>query len=103
VTKYIFKNTRNCTDSTACALDTQAKLELDFGIKLHADTETEDVTGHICIDHIDGDHKYKVFIYDTDGTHEGADLKDATIFTPNSRVKATVKTKPSLAQVEASV
>jgi len=103
MTKYVFRNIRSCTESKTCHADTKARLEADFGIKFGADTSTSDVAGHISINHKGGDHKYWVFIYDTDGIHEGATHgTDETVFTPSSRVKATLKTKPTLDQVKLS-
>ena len=103
MTKYIFKINRTCSESKTCHADTKAKLEADFGIKFGAELEADDVAGHISIKHKQGDHKYWVFIYDTDGIHEGATHgTDETVFTPSSRVKATLKTKPTLDQVRLS-
>jgi len=68
---------QTCTDGAVCSDIILAKLEAG-GLKLHAETEGENVDGYLLIHHKQNNHLVVVCIYDQ-GTHEyvsGEELHD---------------------------
>lgn len=91
-----------CTDSTKCSGIIIQKLEALLGGKIHVESETEKAEGHISISHEQGNHKIWVFLYDTDGEHEG-ETGGTTVMTPSNRIKAWSLAKPNVTALEAAL
>jgi len=102
LTKYAFTKNITCSNSKECSDLIISKLEILLGGRIHVETEAEQPEGHISISHEQGNHKIWVFLYDTDGEHEG-ETKGATIMTPSNRVKAWSRAKPNIAAMIAAL
>ncbi len=76
----------SCKEDSNCAEAILKLIETKLGVKLHGDTETDDVEGHLSISHVNGAHKIWAFVYDNDGEHEG-ESDGVIVRSPNIRCK----------------
>jgi len=65
MTKYNYKKNIVCTDNIKCSDEIVGKLE-NPNLKLHANTETDNVNGSVTIHHKQNDHEITIEIYDID-------------------------------------
>ncbi len=75
-----YNYTRNlvCEKSAICSDKIVKKLELELGVKLKANKETDTINGYVSIDHTQLDHKIEVSFYSKD-------------YLPNEKHKSNLK------------
>ena len=68
----LIKFTKNitCNIDDNCDETILNKIEKHLGVKVHAETEKDQVCGHLSISHANKNHIIWLFLYEKDNTHE---------------------------------
>jgi len=99
---YKFTKKISCGENMRdCVNNMMTKLETKFNVKLHTDTKTSKVNGHISVSHEKNNHTIWVFLYSNTGIHEGENTITKKIVKTNSnRVEKFNGTFPTESEIK---
>ena len=87
-------------ESFQCTKKIMDAIELKVRKRLHANSKTDTVEGHISIDHTPNNHTIWVFLYDNNGIHESESHGKKRTRTNQPRIKKFVGRMPTKTALE---